>query len=131
MFTLLVCVSTIHRTMPTRRKDLAAEKRLLHAALLLGAAVLGLAGSLGCVTRTAAGSTANGWAVAVAAVFLLAVFAAAVNLVRVRLFYHCPQCQARIPQMPDLQPGGPILYLCPRCDIEWDIGWKVQEGSSN
>jgi hypothetical protein len=117
--------------MPMRRKDPAAEKRLLRAALLFGAAMLGVGGSLACASRTAEGSAANGWAVAAAAVFLLAVLAAAVNVVRVRLFYHCPQCRTRVPQMPDLLPGGPILYLCPRCNVEWDIGWKVQEGSSN
>jgi hypothetical protein len=127
----VACVGTIHCTMPTRRKDPVAEKRLLHAAVLFGAAMIGVCGSLAFVSRTAKGSAANEWAVAVAGVFLLAAFAAAVNVVRVRLFYHCPQCRTRVSQMPDLQPGGPILYLCPRCNVEWDIGWKVQEGSSN
>jgi hypothetical protein len=116
--------------MPTRRKDPAAEKRLLHAARLFGAAMLGLCVSFVCVSRTANGSAGQQWAMAVTAVFLLAVFAAAVNVVRVRLFYHCPQCRQRVSQMPDLEPGGPILYLCPRCNVEWDIGWKVQESSS-
>ena len=117
--------------MPTRRKDPAAEKRLLHAALLFVASMLGVGGSLACVSRTATVSVANEWAVAMAVVFLLAVFASAVNVIRVRHFYHCPRCRARVSQMPDLQVGGPILYLCPRFDVEWDIGWKVQEGSSN
>ena len=123
-------VGTIHSTMPTRRKDPAAEKRLLHAAWLVGVALVGVGGSLACVSQTARGSAANEWAMAVAAVFLLAVFTSVVNVVRVRLFYYCPLCRARVSQMPDLPPGGPILYLCPRCNVEWDIGWKVQESSS-
>ena len=82
--------------MPTRRKDPAAEKRLLHAAWLVGVATLGVGGSLACVSQTASGSAANEWAMSVAAVFLLAVFASVVNVVRVRLFSHCPQCRARV-----------------------------------
>jgi hypothetical protein len=116
---------------PTRRKDPAAEKRLLHAVLYFVAAMLGVGGSLAVMIRTANGSAASEWAMALAAVFVLAVVAAAVNVIRVRLIYHCPQCRARVSQMPDLAPGTPILYLCPNCNIEWDIGWKVQEGSSN
>jgi len=123
-------MGTIHSTMPTRRKDPAAEKRLLHAAWLVGAALLGVGGSLACVSQTARGSAANEWAVAVAIVFLLAVFASVVNVIRVRLFYRCPRCRARVSQMPDLEPGSPILYLCSRCNVEGDIGWKVQESSN-
>jgi hypothetical protein len=114
-----------------RRKDPAAEKRLLHAALYVVAALLGMGGAIVVMSRTANGGAANGWAMALAAVFLLAVFASVVNVVRVRLWYHCPRCRARVSQMPDLLPGTPILYLCPTCNIEWDIGWNVQEGSSN
>jgi len=63
--------------------------------------MLGVGGSLACVSQTASGSAANEWAMSVAAVFLLAVFASVVNVVRVRLFSHCPQCRARVSQMPD------------------------------
>jgi len=49
--------------MPTRRKDPAAEKRLLHAAWLVGVATLGVGGSLACVSQTASGSAANQWSV--------------------------------------------------------------------
>jgi hypothetical protein len=44
-----------------------------------------------------------------------------------RLFtkrYWCPLCKERIrtPTIPRPQPGDPLHFYCPRCDVQWDTG---------
>ena len=121
-------VSTIHCTMPTRLKDPAAEKRLLHAALLFGASMLGVGVSLACVSRTAKGSIANEWAVGFAVAFLLAVFVAAVNLVRVRLFYHCPRCRAPYRRCPTCKPAVRFFTCVQDATLSETSGGKCKRG---
>lgn len=117
--------------MPTRRKDPVAEKRLLNAVRLWVVSMVCFGVSLFGAIQAPKDSPANGWATLASSVFLLAVFVTTVNVFRLRLFKRCPQCGASISQVAGLKPGEPILYLCPVCDVEWDIGWKVQESSSD
>lgn len=38
--------------------------------------------------------------------------------------FRCRQCGATI-QRPAYTEGSHITFHCPRCDIEWDTGWRV------
>jgi hypothetical protein len=43
-------------------------------------------------------------------------------------FYRCPACRLRLREptylAPDEDHARPIHFVCPRCDIQWDTGWK-------
>jgi hypothetical protein len=38
--------------------------------------------------------------------------------------FQCRQCGIKIPR-PDYAEGEQMTFHCPRCNIEWDTGWRV------
>ena len=58
---------------------------------------------------------------------VLFVFAASANVFvaygKLRWFYRCPRCRARVPRVPESEAGSRIRYRCAACGVEWDTGW--------
>lgn len=57
--------------------------------------------------------------------------AAAGYLARLELRrFSCPRCRAVIPDYESTngQPDAPIRYLCRKCDVLWDTGWRTPSG---
>jgi len=110
-----------------RRKDPKIGKRLRNAALLFAASMVGFGVSLALAMATAHEGVSDGWPAFFTFVFLLAIFAATVHVIRVRVFYRCPKCRTRSWQAPGLQAGEPLVFLCSKCNVEWDTGWTVAD----
>lgn len=64
-------------------------------------------------------------------VFALAIIMIAVSEhVRLRRF-RCPSCGERLrkPDLTKLSVGDAIVFECERCDVEWDTGLSIPDGS--
>jgi hypothetical protein len=117
------------------RHDPKAGGRMLNAALVFGAAMLGFFVSLGWFVLAAE----NGWHGWVRDVpetavgfFCLAVLAATgyVFVARIRLGrYRCPKCRARLPRVPEAEVGRKVRYRCTACGIDWDTGWAETDNT--
>jgi hypothetical protein len=112
------------------RHDRASARRLNRAALLFLAAMAAMAGVGMWILASGSIEPANPaqWAAFLAG--LVAVFAAAAYVFfafgRLRWFYRCPQCGARLPLLPQSDRVGPqIRYSCDLCEVEWMTGWTV------
>src|SRR5262245_61437817 len=121
---------------PTRREDKKSGNRLLHAALLFGAAMLMAGGSMAwtILSKRGEGGVAGEWESMAICCSLLLVLASIINVFltvgRVRWFYRCPKCRARLPRVPEAEVGAKIVYRCAKCRIDWDTGWtEVPRGS--
>ena len=114
------------------RQDPVAGKRLRNAAYLFGAAMFGIFAALAWSVLTAEnGQAKDAPALAILIMFLLVV-GATVNVFvaygKLRWWYRCPECRARIPRPPASRAGDRIRFMCTACDVEWDTGWHVFEG---
>jgi hypothetical protein len=41
--------------------------------------------------------------------------------------YRCPACGAKLTRKVGDEPTAPVLYPCPTCDVEWDVGIRLSE----
>jgi len=114
---------------PRRLEDRRAGKRMLTAALLFGAAMLLVGGSMAWTiisNRGERGQAGDWQSMAVCCSILLVLLAVVnvfVNVARLRLFYRCPKCRARLPRAPEAAVGAKIVYRCIKCNVDWDTGW--------
>jgi DNA-directed RNA polymerase subunit RPC12/RpoP len=111
---------------------------MLNAALLFAGAMVLAGGSMAwtIISKRGEGGRAGDWqsmAVCCSVLFvLLAVVNVFVNVLRLRLFYRCPKCRARLPRAPAEKAGAKIVYRCTRCGVDWDTGWtELPRGSSD
>lgn len=115
--------------MSETREDPAAGKRMRTAALLFGAAMLMAGGSMAwtIISKGGDGGEAGGWQSVFVCGSVLLVFAAVANVFvaygKLRWFYRCPQCGARVPRVPESQARTRIRYRCDACGVDWDTGW--------
>ena len=111
------------------RHDPVAGKRVRNAVFLFAAAMFGIFAAIAWSILSAEGGQAKDGPALAICTMVLVVFAAAVNVFvaygKLRWWYRCPQCRARIPRPPETKVGDPIKYVCTACDVEWDTGWKV------
>src|SRR5215831_13121414 len=113
------------------RQDLLVGKRLTNAAMLFVGAmiVLGLVVAW-IVLSSRSSSVTSGQSIAVL-VLVLATFITVVNMFvaygRLRWFYRCPRCSARVPRVPEAEADGHIRYQCSACSIDWDTGWSEDD----
>jgi hypothetical protein len=117
------------------RTDPVAGKRMRTAALLFAAAMLLVGGSLAwtIVSNRGQGGEAGGNQSLAVCCSVLFVLAASANVFvaygRLRWFYRCPQCRARVPRVPEAEAGPRIRYRCAACGVEWDTGWdEIESG---
>jgi hypothetical protein len=111
------------------RHDPAVGQRLTVALLLFGGAMLTLCTIVAwAVLRSRDQSSSRGQAMVFLLVSLAAVVATVNMLIaygRLRWFYRCPQCTARVPRA---QEAGPrIRYECATCRVDWDTGWSEND----
>jgi hypothetical protein len=118
----------------TTRHDRRAGDRMLTASLLFGVAMLAVGGSLAWTIIAAKGEegeagTGPTISVCFSLLFLLgAVVYAFVAFGRLKWFYRCPRCRARLPRVPEPEAGAKVRYRCTACNIDWDTGWTEVEG---
>src|SRR4051812_7099463 len=97
----------ISATMGQLREDPAANKRMLIAALLFATAMLMVGGSTAwtILSKRGEGGEAGGNQSLSVCCSVLFVFAAVVNVFvaygKLRWFYRCPKCRARVPRVPE------------------------------
>jgi hypothetical protein len=109
------------------RHDPAVGQRLTVAALLFGGAMI----TLGAIVVWFVLRSRDLWVSRVDSVvvllIVLAAFSATVNLLlaygRLRWFYRCPRCAARVPRAPEAE-ASTIRYQCTACGVDWDTGWS-------
>jgi hypothetical protein len=118
---------------PTREDPVAGD-RMLTAALLFGAAMLLVGGSLAwtiIATKGEGGEAGTGPSISVcfSLLFLLgAVVYVFVAFGKLRWFYRCPQCRVRLPRVAESEAGSRVRYRCAACNVDWDTGWTEVEG---
>jgi hypothetical protein len=111
-----------------RQRDSVANRRLLRAALLFAAAMLGVGASIVWSLATTQGKEAGDVQSLTVCCFILLVGAASVYvfyaMARLKWIYRCPRCGDRLPRVPKTEAGSRIRYRCERCRVDWDTGWN-------
>jgi ABC-type sulfate transport system permease component len=110
------------------RHDPAVGQRLTAAGLLFGGAMITLGTVLAWIVLRSRDLSVTRVDSLVILVIFLAAAIATVNLLvaygRLRWFYRCPQCAARVPRVPEAEAGTRIRYQCTACSVDWDTGWS-------
>ena len=120
-------------TLPVEKRDHKANRRVHIATRLFAVAFIGTLACFAAVILTPKGSTQD-WAALFAFVFVLGVIAATANVFvaygKLRWRHRCPECGALTVQVPEVEAGRHIRFLCKSCQIEWDTGWQTRSTHS-